>query len=521
MRILIVEDEKLTRDGIYKGIDWLKLGIGEVVLADDGIAALEKTAHFTPDIVLTDVRMPRMDGLQMAGKMQESFPDLVIVIMSGFSDREYLKAAIRLKAVSFVEKPIDLEELEEELGRAVQSVREKQERRAYASFSHHREAAGLALRLLEPQPDRGILKQLPLPESGPDPHMCMTMLAACYGAEEHFSDKSTVETLVGLAAQSFHLDLIHAARPDRLHLFHLFGSRMLPDYRIEELAVRTGELLAEAGYRFHLVLGLQVSAVGELHTSYESAAVGLQRVFFRKENSFYICSDTKETEKQQFDVLSALPAETAFQTAVVSGNRHEAQTALDELLSELPLRDNILPGQVKDLYYRMLSFLQKNGAPNRMRDPVFSGNINLVDLVASGSSIYELHGILEEAVRRFFDSREAQAGQTDTVRMIEYYIQTRYADRDLSVKAVSDYVHLSPSYLCTLYKSETGRTLNQYITEYRMQKARELLADPRNKVSEIAESVGFTDGNYFSKAFKKRFGYSPSDFRSKIEGSVQ
>ena len=99
--------------------------------------------------------------------------------------------------------------------------------------------------------------------------------------------------------------------------------------------------------------------------------------------------------------------------------------------------------------------------------------------------------------------------------MIKDYISKNYMEDSLSVKNISAHVFLSASYVCTFFKNETGQTLNQYLTEYRMEKAKQLLKDGRFKISDISSRVGYSDGNYFGKSFKKYSGLSPSEYREK------
>lgn len=119
-RLLFAEDEKATREGILAGIHWQELGISEVKAAKNGAAAMELLKEFAPDILLTDIKMPKMNGIELATQIRRSFPDCSILLISGYSDREYLKSAIYLKAVDFVEKPLRIPELTDQLIRAVQ-----------------------------------------------------------------------------------------------------------------------------------------------------------------------------------------------------------------------------------------------------------------------------------------------------------------------------------------------------------------------------------------------------------------
>ena len=111
MKLLIVDDEELTRTGVISSIDWQSIGIQEVLQADDGINGIEMARVHRPDIVLCDVRMPRLDGIAMLEQLEEILPDIVPVFMSGYSDKEYLKAAIKLKAVNYIEKPLNPAEI--------------------------------------------------------------------------------------------------------------------------------------------------------------------------------------------------------------------------------------------------------------------------------------------------------------------------------------------------------------------------------------------------------------------------
>ena len=113
MKLLIVDDEKLTREGILKSLPLEKLGIHHTFMADDGVHGLEIALKEKPDLILTDVRMPRMSGVEMAEEILKSLPNAIILFMSAYSDKEYLKAAIKLKAVSYVDKPLDMNELTE------------------------------------------------------------------------------------------------------------------------------------------------------------------------------------------------------------------------------------------------------------------------------------------------------------------------------------------------------------------------------------------------------------------------
>ena len=150
MKLLIVDDEKLTREGIRDSLNLESLGISQVLLEDDGIHGLKTALEEKPDIVLTDVRMPRMNGVQMAERILKELPATTIIFMSAYSDKEYLKAAIKLKALGYVEKPLDMEELATAIREAVDSSINEKMSQAAARIQEKEQLGHLSLLLSQP-----------------------------------------------------------------------------------------------------------------------------------------------------------------------------------------------------------------------------------------------------------------------------------------------------------------------------------------------------------------------------------
>ena len=128
----------------------------------------------------------------------------------------------------------------------------------------------------------------------------------------------------------------------------------------------------------------------------------------------------------------------------------------------------------------------------------------------------ELNDLLAAKVRLFFERLRGNRVGNPVVFQIKEYIHKNYAVPSLSVPDVSEYVRLSSSYVCTIFKNETGQTLNQYLTDYRIKMSKQFLSDPRYKIADISSKVGYSDGNYYSKTFKKIVGLSPSEYREKM-----
>lgn len=125
MKLMVVEDEKVIRNGLLKHVPWQKLGVWEVQAAENGEKALELAETFHPDIVLSDIRMPGMSGIELCRTLREKYPEIEIIFSTGYADKEYLKAAIDLHAVGYVEKPVNVNLLAENVKEAVKRVGER------------------------------------------------------------------------------------------------------------------------------------------------------------------------------------------------------------------------------------------------------------------------------------------------------------------------------------------------------------------------------------------------------------
>ena len=153
MKLLIADDELLTREGLASSIDWESMGIYQIFQADDGLRALHIAKLQEPDIILSDIRMPRMNGIELVEKLTELLPDTSIIFMSGYSDKEYLKAAIKLKAIDYVEKPLNPEEVQKTVAEAIRRRQQVLRSRQNEDLLSMETESNLALLLTKPYRD--------------------------------------------------------------------------------------------------------------------------------------------------------------------------------------------------------------------------------------------------------------------------------------------------------------------------------------------------------------------------------
>ena len=514
-KLLIVDDENLTRTGLTSSIDWIRLGIDEVFVAEDGLDGLHQASVHKPDIILSDVRMPRMSGIEMMDRIHALMPDTVFIFMSGYTDKEYLKAAIRLQAVNYVEKPLDITEVEKAVRVSIERRHTIEQTRNAESITDSISAAHLALCLTIPyRSSRNSVEEL-------SRRYCMR-----YGSVDLFHAAFTVllqtdekfdlspdffshlQNLLHDFARQLHLHVIAAEKKPNLFVFHLFRKTSFTQNTVRTITDFLSCHIETDNW--YLAAGQIVSGIQKLYDSYSSAAIRLQSSFFYN-NRTVLCRDPEA-------IPSAAENPETIYEELITALRNPAHSTLDPLMDRLYQaiykNPTLIRGNIQTLYYRLLDAIFTQRKQRQLPDTATPASFdNTLDSLNRCFSYPELHDMLKRTIDAFLNDVENYVPVNSSVYLIKEYISRHYNNPMLSTKEISQYASLSASYACTVFKNETGQTLNQYLTEFRLERAKELLADPRNNISDIAASVGYNDSNYFGKAFKKYSGQSPSEYR--------
>lgn len=519
MKLLIVDDEQLTREGIVSSVNWNALGITEVLEADDGVNGLQMAKQHHPDIVLCDVRMPRMDGIAMLEKIEKMYPDIVGIFMSGFSDKEYLKAAIQLKAIDYIEKPVSPKEIQQVISKAAEQCKALMRRRNAEEIHTNLAATQLAFQMTVPYHTcRENIEELCAQfreHYGADKFKSVTtMIVKLEEVPDVTADMTYIHKQLHDFLPPMHLHVIYNEKRNNHIVYHIYGSLPPANPTLLRIAEYLGSLYKELG-RYYLAVGETVDGISKAYHSYESAVILLQSSYFHEPDS--ILTQNESTRKEVVDGSVMNEASEQYAEAIDKREKESALAVLRQLQENCFCAYGILPNQIKSCYYEMFSSLYKARKANQLL-PDFSigDHENIMDVTERCFSFGELHNTLVGKTESFFEELSRTKQESGIIYLIRDYISSNYGKSSLSVKDISEHVSLSPSYLCTFFKNGTGVTLNQYITEYRLEKAKQMLADPRYRVADVSFAVGYNDGNYFSKSFRKYTGYSPSEYRENV-----
>ncbi|MBA4686824.1 MAG: response regulator [Candidatus Galacturonibacter soehngenii] len=524
MKLLIVDDEELTRGGLIHSIDWNALGIDTIFEADDGLHGLEIVKSHSPEIILSDVRMPRMDGVEMAKQIREIQPESSIIFMSGYSDKEYLKAAIKLKAISYVEKPIDLEELKESVKEAILYHKSIVFSRQSADDNRYDNMFQLTLKMIYPNHDpqtdyKSELSQLGLSLKNYSSFATL-IIKLLYQTNQQTSmpgsnnglsisklEATPIMKQLTPLLKKAKIDFIYGIKQEEYIIVHLLGKdKIQKDMLCTPLEYFSNSL--KQSFTHFISLGKAVSNIEKLYESYNNAIILMHSSFFYPYNAV-LYNDVEAITYPSF-----LPSKilSEFSEALMSRNSEKVTQILSKLKTSFVNNKAILVNQVKDLYYKLL--LELNESANQFHISISADSTEtILDYISKSITFFDLHEILERKTTSFFKSFENENRDNSTIFLIKEFVSENYQNDSLSIKDISEHVFLSSSYVCTIFKTETGKTLNQYLTEYRIEKAKKLLMDSRYKITDISSKVGYNDGNYFGKTFKKQVGLSPSEFR--------
>lgn len=515
LNILIIDDEKLTREGIIASIDWKRLNIHGIYEADDGVNGLKQAKLYRPEIILSDVRMPRMNGIDMCKELQTIVPNSSIIFMSGYSDKEYLKAAITLKAISYVEKPINTVEIEEAIRSAIELQRLHVKNQATITTHNKFMQDKLSLDIIYTPLKKSVsdyIKQFqelgfPLKSNSEFTTLIITLKTAISSLSEHAHN--SLNLAIDDIVKKFRVNYIYGIKNDEYIILHLFTNGRPIEANLKGICNDISQYL-KSNYRYYIALGKTVTGIQNVYQSYNTAVLLMQSSFFYDYNSVI---------KTQDVITAPISDDNALYLKFEEGLRFNDQEKIVETVNSLynSMKNNqvMLPNHAKDTYYKLFGLLREI-ASNQHISPFYEESSSaILDYVSKCGSLSDLNRMLLDKIDLYFHSVQKENIEHTTIFAIKEFISKNYGNENLSVKDISDSVFLSSTYVCTLFKNETGKTLNQFLTEYRIEKAKSMLKDFRIKITDISSKVGYSDGNYFSKAFKKLVGLSPSEYRER------
>lgn len=500
IHLLIVDDENLTREGLRTMIPWREHGVDTVSTASNGAAALAIAKKNPPDILLADVRMPKMDGISLAKEIHNLLPHCKIVFISAYSDKEYLISAIQIQAKQYIEKPIVLSEVESIMCSVINEIK--------AEKIEHDTAHDLVrgLREAEELVEQYIVSSLISCDLNPN------TLYKKYGKlyftwQEDadctpvciiplFPDKSDAILLKSKIAQfldtyreiplvdyfiGFYDDnqialIIHHPKRDTL------VSKLIPELM--------DSLNHFTDFSYSVGVGPSDHGIRQIAGNYQLAQKAALRYFYADSGRFF-------DSAPEDNILSDAEAESLYRQI------DNEPDSISSICSRLKKQQYMNITGVQNLLYRIYIRMLKRANTEEM--PIPQKDFYLL-------SLNQMTALLEQDSTRI---RILHSIHTEDFRILEIarFVLNHFNDYDLSIDMIAKQFGFTPNYLSTLFKQKTGQTLNNFIIYTRVEIAKNLLLYTNLKIYEICDRVGIHDPNYFSDLFKRTVSVSPTVFR--------
>ena len=529
MIVLIVDDDFTVRQSILQRVDWKALKIDDVLECEDSREALTLCRETQPDILISDICMPKMTGIELVSEIQKFLPKLKTIFISGYSDREYLKAAIKLQAVDFIEKPINIEELTKTVKYIIDEIHEIKAQVRRAKFLEefelrsYIEKISLQLTTKNTTPD-SIAKLcsecgLTLSES----NCYFTVLVKCMiekkeePAEKIDLNHEIICTLACQAAKSLGFKVLYGCK-DTVTILHVYGiienRYSYSSTRISLFCKNLSDKIAENNIEAIIGVGQVVSQVQDIYDSYSQSVLALQQAFYNNtQNIFYYRNAVSVPYEYNTSYLSD------FDKAMSTGNQVLAKAILKELTEIASKQNNTLIQHTVNFYYEVAYIVFSLAQKQRITLlPDLKTKQQLFLRLMDFNFLRDLDSFLCQLIDAYFNNYFMDDYDNDIVNTIVRFIKKNYMDINLSISLIGDVVNLAPNYISSIFKSYTGTSINKYMTDIRMKKAKILLLNEKLTIEEISQSIGLNNGNYFAKLFQKQYSTTPSEYRRENMG---
>lgn len=529
---MLVDDEQDIRQSIIELVQWEKMGFQIIGEASNGEEALEAMESNVPDILITDIKMPIMDGIELSKQVREENPFAKIVFLSGYEDFEYAVSGIKLTILEYLLKPVSISDLENMLGKVRRKL-DEEKRSAndlaaiekdfmkkfdvskmsflvslitdnYSDVSETEFKKLLQTYQLNLAGERQVLLNITIDK----PSFAKSTIGNQNLELMKFSLANTVRKIVDKYVQG------------EVFTFTSNSVVILSDTK-ENIEMYTDILMKEINESVQKIFGFSVGIgvseeyerISDTKRAFQSSVSALNYQSVLGENKGIYISDIETV--QQNEMVFDEANEAKLISLIKIGSKDELETFVDRLFQQFYSGMNSqehLQIFLMELYVSVLK---------AYKTAILKYDSDMLQQVQVISEIhyYQDKQIIKEWFKNFCLStieiiQEQRKKKTDSLAKQSYdYLMEHYSDPSLSLKRVSKQMLISPSYFSSLFKKENGLSFTDALVRIRMEKAKEHLLTTDHKIFEVAIDSGYTDQHYFSYCFKKYFGESPNKIR--------
>lgn len=531
-KLLIVEDEEMIRKGLVSAIDWESHNIKICAYASNGIDALLYFEKHQPDIILTDIQMPKMSGLELIQQAKNAGFNFEAIILTGYKDFNYAKQSIHLKVFDYILKPAQPDEILATVLKVAGKIKQKE-------FMNH---------------------QLDLLEHYNDQNMYIAKIEVLNNwllrsNQLSIDDRKKIikELQVNVDIHNIHVGMIHFPNPNepsyikdqdllKFAFINITTETLSPFYtgKIEvffnqnqliwignsRLSSKSNELnhyLTQLVKNFDLFLKQPIyigvgnirESIDEMHQSYVEAKRALDEHYYHKDKNAFFYADLVDFEARQIlDDKDLSSLEEQFLSSMFNKKYNEALDNLERWLKHLEKGPFYHKDQVNLKAFTLIVEMQKFVYGDQLTRIEWENDlVNWIEQVPTMKTFDDMSSIIKKIFKNVFEILTSERPIHRTIRHSQKIIKQRYHEH-LTLETIANEVFVSSAYLSSLFKQELGINFLDYLHQYRISQAKPLLSQ-NYLIYEIARKVGYKDERHFSSTFKKWIGITPTQYQKR------
>lgn len=536
LKLLIVDDERLDREGLKEQIDWGKFGISEVETAKNGFEAINIMNTFKPDILITDIKMPGMSGLELAEKAVIIMPRIKIVFVSGYDDFEYVRNALKIRAYEYILKPVDSEELINVLKQIISEILEERrvEQEKTILLNNIKESEVILKKNLLLDLVNGSLKLENIWDEIEklnikinkgyyyvvileiDDYKYILQMKGIQKINE--IHENIIEILKGIIRTDCLIEYIQI-QPWRYILVFSMNARANEEIDNNDCVAISEEIIAKMKTKYDtsltIAIGNSVNKIEDINISYSNSCQAIVPKLYKGKGKVLLFQPKVKDKSENIDFQNIC---NELMQAIKSFDINRANYFINYLFESFSKCNILNEKYIINCSINILSRIEIILLDmNEQKEDIFGENVILWSNIIEYDALPDVMGIMKDIFQKIISYLENKNSnkKRKLVKLVIKYIDDNYS-KDLTLKDIANHFYYSPNYLGALFKEEIGKGFADYLTEVRMKKAAELLKQTQLKAYEVAGMIGYKNLSAFINQFKINFEVTPKEYRERF-----
>ena len=495
MNILIVDDESAARKSIAYIIQSEFGNMCDVLTSPSAKNALKIADKKTIDLLITDICMDEINGIELSREIVKLHNNCKIIYVSAYDEKEYLKAAISMKALGYIEKPIDKSQITKIVGDFFADMENKNNKQdLYSNITNDARLVDVLIGVTEAVDAENLFNNSYL-------HGCTYFSVVCCTGEAVMNADTRNILIDSLSSHLYNEGIKFLFQPYKEFII-VTGSNS--NIYIDLLKKCIQNVLEETNLKNRTIISIGAKkSKSEIINSYESAKAGINKGFYNGYGVYSLVNP--ESGSDDYNIFEIT---NTFSGILEKQNEEELLIYIDDVVNKVKLSGKLRRQKCirlfESLVYQLNLYAENN---NILLEHLIQMNLNTIFLFD------EIIIQRKEIIKMLFKEKR---NTDDIVALTKKYIAENYKRYDLSIKEIADSVHLSVNYLSTHFKKVCGITINAYLLEFRIEKAKNHLRLGKYNADEIGRLVGYNDCNYFYRLFKKQTGMTTKEYRKSV-----